>query len=1232
MFSFKNVFVIGIMMFLLVTVSFAQDPDSSWTQTSQFVDFDSLNARFVGSWPFADAFSCAYDDIRGLVFLGSGGGVYILDVTNPNAPTQLSEQIHTQGYVMRLFYEGASHRLYIAAGAVGLEIWDVSNPIAPIKTGHLDTGDCAQCVFVYGSYAYIADHGDGLRIIDISTPSNPVEVGSYDTPGWTEGVYVSGSYAYVADYNCGLRIIDISNPAHPDEVGSYVPSQGFPTDVYVSGIYAYIANYGDGLRIINISTPANPQEVGWCNTPTQASRVFISSSYAYVANKDGGLRVINISNPATPHEIGNYIPTDNPVWDVCVSNSYAYIANHVAGLRVLDISDPTLPDKIGEYGARSSALDIAISGSYAYVADRGAGLRVIDISNTSDLNEIGHFDNMYGETFGIDISGSYAYLANYATGLWVINISDPANPLETGHCPIGVNARNVFVSGSYAYIAAGLAGLKVIDISSPSNPFQVGYYDTPGEAYDVFVSGSYAYVADRSEGLQVIDVSDPRNPHLEGHCNIEDEAWGIYVSGFYAYVAAHHEGLRVINITSPSNPYEVSHCDTPGLAMGVNIAGYFAYVADHDGGLRIIDIFNPQNPQEVGYYNTHYSPQNSFSVAVSGSNIYLGTYRAGVQIFENLLIPLITDDPLALAYNGNKHLVREINTDNLHLVYTNNGKVIYRYSGDGGENWTIAKTIDEGLFPAICLDFQGNPCVAWTKTDNHLCFARKDPSLGWVMASYTFGTSQPNHPCIAITHQDITYTDSVHIIFRLFDNGFLSNSIQEIVFPSTNPQNYNTFNIDNNLGLHMVTLDFPSTAIDYIYKLYATWMHGDTVYYGTRTPGQSRWNKNINPFGLQGRNSAHPFIETYGDSVFVVWQNESNGEVYRGRKYLLFPNFSWSNLSQTPTTLSNYPVNASGLVTTFVDEALPLAEQDIFWKTYPGQPLHNLSNTPTVKSIYPHASLWIPMEQVPQQYTVWQEGNTSPYIIKFEKVIINSALPLAFFTSVPGFSIPSLHLAERDSFISSWRIPVDIGHDVVAYQFPLDPKYRYRMKAAAYKEYGNTWSMKVNIDGNEMGKIEYDANKQESLVVLIPPESYKDSIIKVVFNNDVGDYAAVGPVYIYRYEVSDKDNKGGLPGGAMSQNSHSLINEHLTVFPNPFGQSVNIKFRPQRETKYCIKAYDVSGRLVKKIYDGLMIDNRTLCWNGDDVAGRTVPQGIYFLTIENLVSGKVMCEKILKIE
>jgi hypothetical protein len=84
-----------VITFVVATVSFAQDPDSSWTQTYQLADFDSLNMKSLGNWPFADAFTVAYDEIRGTVFMGSGGGVYILDVSNPSTPVKISEKIHT---------------------------------------------------------------------------------------------------------------------------------------------------------------------------------------------------------------------------------------------------------------------------------------------------------------------------------------------------------------------------------------------------------------------------------------------------------------------------------------------------------------------------------------------------------------------------------------------------------------------------------------------------------------------------------------------------------------------------------------------------------------------------------------------------------------------------------------------------------------------------------------------------------------------------------------------------------------------------------------------------------------------------------------------------------------------------------------------------------------------------------------------------------------------------------
>jgi hypothetical protein len=183
--------------------------------------FDSLNVRFVGNWPFGYSYAVTYDETRSLAFCGSGGGVYILDVSTPSSPVKLSEGIHTRDFVNGLFYDSSSQRLYIADDIDGLEIWDVSMPASPMKFGYCDTPSYAMDVYVSGSYAYVADYYSGLRIIDVIDPSNPSEVGYYDTPGHALGVYVSSSYAYVADYYGGLRIIDVIDPSNPYEAGYY---------------------------------------------------------------------------------------------------------------------------------------------------------------------------------------------------------------------------------------------------------------------------------------------------------------------------------------------------------------------------------------------------------------------------------------------------------------------------------------------------------------------------------------------------------------------------------------------------------------------------------------------------------------------------------------------------------------------------------------------------------------------------------------------------------------------------------------------------------------------------------------------------------------------------------------------------------------------------------------------------------------------------------------------------
>ncbi|MEO0084853.1 MAG: hypothetical protein ABIJ94_03945, partial [candidate division WOR-3 bacterium] len=160
--------------------------------------FDSLNIRFIANWPFGPSYTVSADSLRNLIFVGSGGGIYLLDVSNPANPQKISE-IYTRGFVWDIFYDTTNQRLFVADGQCGLEIWNVADPRNPFKLGYYFTPNYAYGVYISGSYAYVADYGDGLRIIDISNPSNPFEVGYCDTPGLAWDVVVSGHYAYIAD-------------------------------------------------------------------------------------------------------------------------------------------------------------------------------------------------------------------------------------------------------------------------------------------------------------------------------------------------------------------------------------------------------------------------------------------------------------------------------------------------------------------------------------------------------------------------------------------------------------------------------------------------------------------------------------------------------------------------------------------------------------------------------------------------------------------------------------------------------------------------------------------------------------------------------------------------------------------------------------------------------------------------------------------------------------------------
>jgi hypothetical protein len=635
---------LATILFLSATPAFAvTQRDLVNTQTAQgeahravFQETPLLEP--VGGWPYGSAEAIAVDVTRSFVFLGSGGAVLVLDVSNPGTPILVSDQIKTQGFVEDLFYDPATQRLYVAAGQGGMEIWDMQIATAPQRLSateilYFDVDIPVEGITVVGDMAYVAGDWGFLHWIDVSNPVAPVQVGfdgqavrptdvvatsdhvyavgndtgafflgdfatyaiqpngSLDYGGGRDfGICVSaaigGDYAYVG---CGSwYILDLTDPSL-STVGTLPIDAG---GTVISDTVAFVASGSSGLHAVNIANPSAPQEMSVYDTPGSANDLARIGDVIYLADGASGLRVVDVSNPAAIVEVGFY---DTPGWtqNAAIEGDTAYLANGVDGMLIVDLSEPTTAMLTGRYDTVNAVYDVAVQGSYAYVADLAAGLRIVDVSNSSHPVEIGFYDGV--NAFRVAVEGDYAYVidsvVNQPYWLRVIDVSNPDAPAEVGALQVGTLAWRVVVRGDFVYVANNDSGLRIIDVSDPTQPVQVGVYPA-ANVWDVALQGDYAYVAsaDWNGGFLVLDVSDPTNPTLAARYNPSGwfHPYHVAVDGQFAYVTRQDE-LHLFDIANPTSPQFLEQIDLPLNAGGLTAVGPTVYVAAANAGLPIFN-------------------------------------------------------------------------------------------------------------------------------------------------------------------------------------------------------------------------------------------------------------------------------------------------------------------------------------------------------------------------------------------------------------------------------------------------------------------------------------------------------------------------------------------------------------------------------------------------------------------------------------------------------------------
>ncbi len=248
---------------------------------------------------------------------------------------------------------------------------DVGNRAAPHIVASLALLGNANDVKLLGTIAYVAGGAAGLHIVDITNPLLPRLLGSADTSD-ARDVRVRGTLAFVADGPGRLQIVDVSDPVVPSVIGS-LGLGGSANGVDVSDEFAVVAAT-TGVHIVDVSVPAQPRRTGSVALPDAALDTVVSDRIAYVADYTGSLQVVDFTVPATPVVIGSAPgATGGYLWDVVLSGQFILGADvfFVNGVPIIDVTTPANPRPRAILNFSQFRDDdgtgIAADGSYVYV-------------------------------------------------------------------------------------------------------------------------------------------------------------------------------------------------------------------------------------------------------------------------------------------------------------------------------------------------------------------------------------------------------------------------------------------------------------------------------------------------------------------------------------------------------------------------------------------------------------------------------------------------------------------------------------------------------------------------------------------------------------------------------------------------------------------------------------------------------------------------------------------------
>ncbi|MDG6990925.1 MAG: hypothetical protein JRM99_05830 [Nitrososphaerota archaeon] len=364
---------------------------------------------------------------------------------------------------------------FLADETHGLYIVDVSNPSQPSELSLFPSLFNVQSVVLSGDYAYAGSTNGVVRVVNITNPADLLDTGEFTLPGPAGAMASSQGSLYVGVQ--GLQLLfpfNVTDPTNPDpryptSLSFYTPggqfggvTGGSPRGAVLQGDTLYISDES-GLVIYDVANPSAPCMLG---------HLLASPNMV-----DG--------NPV------NFWFTLDAYDGLAAMTEYNGSSSSSPAIVIVNITNPRQPTVIGQYNSGlmdgESSQSVAFYSGILYFMSNSQlyALNVRDLANPTEISSI-PLPNSADNTFNaVRLMTSYQgkLLLLDGTSLVAVDVSNPAKMTISGSLSLPFLPSWVGASGGYIYVADGQGGVYVAQMSNTSQPASTSSIGQTGPAF-----------------------------------------------------------------------------------------------------------------------------------------------------------------------------------------------------------------------------------------------------------------------------------------------------------------------------------------------------------------------------------------------------------------------------------------------------------------------------------------------------------------------------------------------------------------------------------------------------------------------------------------------------------------------------------------------------------------------------------------------------------------------------